>query len=172
MSLPRYRLIAVLVMALLCVMASLGGTETKTEVQRPTLAGLPGGIVRVVHLDKEFEDKGVTEDRVLSDVEVRLRKAGIKVFTSMDDPKWESSGRPVLYTQMMMVRNGNCRAQRTDIWLSQQATLTRNSARVMATTWDVGVTGSGSVFDSRDSRNALGDLVDYFINDYLAVNPK
>jgi hypothetical protein len=55
----------------------------------------------------------------------------------------------------------------------EEATLVRNpKIRDLVTTWNKGMTGFASINVSRNIRQNVGDVIDLFINDYLAVNPK
>jgi hypothetical protein len=172
MTRSRYKLIAVFVMLVMGVMTSRGESSSTPNLERRSLKGLPGVIVQTFDLYEEASKEGITEATTKTDVEVRLRKAGIKVFTSEDDHKWISSGRPTILIRMSNTVAGSWRAIRTDIWLLQDARLTRNADGLPVTTWDHGATMTGSGTLRQEIRNLLGDLVDSFINDYLAVNPK
>ena len=57
--------------------------------------------------------------------------------------------------------------------LKQDVTLTRDSdLKGSATTWETHTLGTVGANNLQDTRRVLGDLLDRFINDYLAENPK
>ena len=163
--------IAVFIMVILGSTVSRGETLTEQELQRETLKGLPGVEVVIYDISDGLKKRGITEELIKNDVEVRLRKAGIKVFMSNSDRKFLTSGRPQLIVSMFYYKSESCSAVDMNLGLSQDATLHRNSFFGARTeTWEYGFLGIN--LGTRPIKNATGDVVDQFINDYLAANPK
>ncbi len=127
-------------------------------------------------LDPEAEKDGLTKDRLQTDVELRLRKAGIQVLTKK---QWlDAPGSPYLYVEVGTIKEkeGSLAGLYTyslSVSLSQKVALTRNPSMTRhAPTWGVDVIGSVGADNLQSICDRLVNLVDKFINDYLAVNPK
>jgi hypothetical protein len=137
--------------------------------QRDTLKGLHGVQVLVEDLKPEAENYGLTREAIQTDIELRLRQYGIKVLSP------EESGRSCLYINVnAVVRDPlEIAAVAVEVQFRQEVLLCRDlKTRVNAPTWGKGsasVVGRGNL---KDVREGVKDLVDEFINDYLAVNPK
>lgn len=176
MTLSRYKLIAVFVMLLIGVMVSEGWTAESTpsrDMPRLSLKGLNVILVGVAELSPKIRNLEITDEVIKTDVEVRLRKAGIRVFTSQDKDiyeKYEKSGRPILQVSMYRVGDERGFSDRIEVQLYQDVILARDKTNIRACTWSYGYAGGNQT--ARSLRDALGDAIDHFINDYLAVNPK
>lgn len=147
----------------------LGYSADKNELE--SLKALKGLSVLVEGLPFGVEERGqLTSAQIQTDVELKLRLAGIKVI-----PKEELfgvPGSPCLYINVNILRkNTGLTAFAVRAELSQQVTLRRNpKTQVWATTWtrgEVGTVGEGKLQQIRDS---IKDVIDEFINDYLSVN--
>lgn len=158
------------------------GTEPfgNEEPQFPHLEGLQGVHVLVFPPDDpEVERRGLREAEIQTDVELRLRKAGIKVLSLGETLK--TAGQPVLY---VIVHTAAGRgpteglyAYNVNMQLMENVVLDRDpSMKVKAATWTfpeyvpgyVGMVGADKL---RATRDYLNTVVDEFINDYLAANP-
>jgi hypothetical protein len=143
---------------------------------RETLRGLGGIQVVIEHLKPNAERAGLTRKQVQTDVELRLRKAGIRVLTEQE--RLATPGMPYLYININSSQGqaplADVVAFSVSIALQQNALLVRNTAitAMGASTWSrqflVGVHRESV----RQIRDYVGDLVDAFINDYLSVNRK
>jgi hypothetical protein len=122
-------------------------------------------------MDPQAERLGLTEDQIKTDVELRLRKAGVRVLTK---EKWVSTpGAPHLFVVInTYIRSdiGLC-AYSIRLELNEMVSLAR-SLKVIGTIWERGATGMVGVDKIGGLRSSVGDQVDIFINDYLAANPK
>ena len=156
---------------LLCSTAVAGDNE----FTRPSLKGIQGVHVVVENLDPTEEEAGLTVADLQTDVELKLRLAGIPVLSKQE--MVAVPGMPDLYVTV----NVNSSTTR-DLWpyaieiqFQQNVTLVRNPQTLIlgATTWSTGAaTGSVLKQNVRRLREELKDLVDKFVNAYLAVNPK
>jgi len=145
------------------------------EIMTKPLKGLTAISVLVEKLNADIKDKtGLTEKQIETDVELKLRMAGIKVVSlgeSLNIP-----GMPYLYVNLSIFRHssGLFFAYSIYIALIENVYLERNSAiNVSAQTWfkgEIGVIGESQVSSIRN--NIIKDTVDIFINDYLSANPK
>src|SRR5215472_3875500 len=80
------------------MVTQLLGQVATAEEDRESLRGLTGVYVLVEHLTKEAERDGLSENQLQTDVELRLRRAGIKVQTRQES--LASPGRPYLYVRV------------------------------------------------------------------------
>lgn len=146
--------------------------------KRDSLKNLPGVGVVVEDFRSVAEDAGFDRQAFQTDVELKLRMAGIHVM--------ETGGAlPVLYVNVNVLHQkaGENRAFSINVAVIQEVVLRsqlcsdpeRSSGDALAnstmnaTTWSIGATGFGAV---ADVRNTVKDLVDNFANDWLAVNPR
>jgi hypothetical protein len=157
------------------LLASSGAKGIDTEESRATLRGLQGVWVIVDNLGLDVEQAGLTQNQIQTDVELRLRKAGIRILTrqetlSIPGRPWlyvgvethESRGRPGLYPFVLSL----------ELW--QLVYLARDpNVATQAPTWShksiLGMTGASHL---REVRDRVVVMVDVFINAYLAVNPE
>jgi len=141
------------------------------EYTRLTLKGLKGVRVVVEDLSTGAEAGGLTRSLVQTDVELRLRDAGIRVVSPRE------LGEPYLYVVIHAERVFQQSLYATLIRVSfrQNAVLERDRAITAygAETWSA---GSVEIFSSekmsRGTRDELGDLVDRFCKAYLSENTK
>lgn len=140
-----------------------------TIVQRDTLKGFHGVGVLVEDLRPEAEKYGLTKEALQTDTELRLRQYGIKVLPP------EQPFVPCLYIHVNTVVQERfpIAAVAVQVEFQQGVLLYRDlKTRVTATTWGEGVVIVVGASKLKDVREHVQDLVDKFINDYLAVNPK
>lgn len=141
------------------------------EYTRETLRGLKGVYVVVEDLGGEIEKAGLTKAQILTDMELKLRMAGIKVLSRED---WlKETGMPHLYVNcsVLLVSTSSFVFHIT-VSLKQQVYLSRGMKVVYAgTTWkSPGIIGINPRVE--EVRNYIKDQIDIFINAYLSVNPK
>jgi hypothetical protein len=133
---------------------------------RESLRGLSGVVVLVEDLDDDAKRTGLTEDQIQTDVELKLRLAGIEVL---------STARPFphLYVRMSVLLIGGFYPCNIIVELLQTARLERKyTTRVFAPTWSAEGLVAASNEPALAIRRYLGDYIDRFINAYLDVNPK
>ena len=142
--------------------------------ERESLAGLGGVYVLVEDMAPDVERNGLTRSTLQTDVEVKLRQAGIRVLTEAE--RAVAPGSPFLYLRVATMKSDGVGLYAVDIdlELNQEVRLTRNPAITsLARTWSaggwVGIIGSRNLSRVRDT---VRDAVDQFLNDYLAANPK
>lgn len=161
----RVVLLAVLVLVLRVL---LGGTVSAEDdkFSRETLAGLPGVAVIIEEVKPPLQ-----KSTIQTDVELRLRRAGIRVLS--EEERLQTTGFPYLYVNVNHMGD-NIAAKGVSVELRQSARLVREPHVLVpsASTWavgSVGTVGKESLVDGvrKDVRN----IVDIFINAYLSVNP-
>jgi hypothetical protein len=109
----------------------------------------------------------LSKDTIQTDVELKLRLAGIRVVTDDEDAKLP--GSPALYVNLNLT--DDARVAHVDVELEQNATLERNTLWTpRITTWSTGVLLSNPT--AQGIRDAVKDHVDTFLNAWFSVNPK
>ena len=128
---------------------------------RESLKGLPRVLVVVEHFGNRAEDAGFDRQTFQTDVELKLRMAGIKVTEDPDVPR--------LYVNVNALHRKRNKIDGYSITLGLiQGVLLESQVKTLGTTWLTGVVGIGTVDDVRTS---VKNLIDMFVNDWLAANP-
>ncbi|MGB2809403.1 MAG: hypothetical protein WBC22_16800 [Sedimentisphaerales bacterium] len=147
----------------------------KLTLKQQSLVGIDAMYVSVDELPKNAKEAGLTKRQIQTDIELKLRREGIKVVTSQEE--WlKLSGSPYLFVtiQSLKLEELPVFAYSITVELKQGVFLMRNrNISNLATTWNehrVGCAGE-KVFVS-STRRYVSDFVDIFLNDYLAANPK
>lgn len=146
---------------------------TAQEIDRAPLRGMDGIRVLVEDIRPDAEQNGLYRTQIEADVELRLRKAGIRIFSEEEHKRIPSL--PYLHIRIGTVRNDKflIYAVSINVSLVQHVALVRDSnIRLLASTWNKEHVGTVGVYVIGNIRGTVGDLVDQFANDYLAANPK
>jgi hypothetical protein len=158
--------IVFLVLAQAAIVEAQTGRAAQTD--RATLTGLKAVSVLVENIDKDAERAGFSGGQIKTDVELRLRKAGVRVVETTN------YAFPYLYINLNTLQLSNFPTwiYSLRVGLVQTVTLPREKPFFcVAETWNRGSLGfapAGTLVSS--ARSQLGDLVDQFINDFLAAN--
>lgn len=126
------------------------------------------GVV-VEQINFEVEHYGLSRDQIQADVELRLRKIGIQILSS-DDTLFA-----YLYVNVGLCKSSNedVYAFDVDVEFKQPVTLLKDNKMFFgATTWSKSIIGIINTKNLTKIREAVADLTDQFLNDYLAANPK
>jgi hypothetical protein len=136
--------------------------------QNASLKDITAVYVLVEDLPDGAKVLGLTKDSIQTDVELKLRLAGMRVATR--DEYFKLPGSPSLYVNVN-VSDSSARAASIDVELDQNALLERTGAlAVGVTTWSASrVIANPSTQFVRES---IKDEVDKFMNAWLSVNPK
>ncbi|MFQ5875317.1 MAG: hypothetical protein ACE5JL_16175 [Dehalococcoidia bacterium] len=163
-----------LVLALVPTVMLLLGPRGAWAGESRTLSGLFGVEVVVENIKPEAERDGLTRAALQTDVELRLRQAGIRVLTKTQGLR--TPGRPWLYLNVSTLkRSDGSYAYHASLGLKEYVRLERAPSRVeLAETWQtLGIIGTVGIQRLHTVvREAVRDMVDAFINAYLAANPK
>ncbi len=142
--------------------------------ERESLAGLAGVYVIVEEMDPVVEREGLARSTLQTDVEVKLRQAGIRVLTRTEWPV--APGSPHLYLRVTTLRVGEewqVYAVEILLDLGQEVMLARKpTIALVAPTWRTSWVGAVGAKKLDWVRERVRDRVDEFINAYLAANPK
>jgi len=156
-------------------------TQTYLSEERESLRGIEAFKVEtfIQKVDSEIHQRGLTKSQLKTDVELRFRTAGIKVLTKNDLSQNGSMDYPFLlvYVQIIPAKLSEVTlgyAYSIDLSFYQNIILYREpSIAIRAITWNISYTGIAPYETSiRSIRENVINLVDTFMNGYLAVNPK
>jgi hypothetical protein len=137
---------------------------------KETLRGLPGVWVIVSKLDKYIIQKGLHHDQIRKDVELRMRSAGIKIFTKSEAA--EHPAHPFFYVHLYLKKwDEHFYIFQLNMHLEQSATLW-NGVATPTTTWKTAKVGKVESKSIQEVRDIINGIVDDFIADWLTVNPK
>jgi hypothetical protein len=165
------RLVAYCVVVLVCLVTSNALADSERE--RETLKGLQGVGVVVKDPGVYASSAGLTISMLRSDVERRLRQAGIAVLSEAE--RDSTAGWPYLQVAVTvgpLPSRLSGHLYSVEVQFHQQVTLVRvPTVKTGAVTWN---TSSFGVADSPSEtiRRSVRDSVDVFINAHLAANPK
>jgi hypothetical protein len=167
-DMKRKGLAAVLVLVCFLGMGMRGAFAAERD--HLSLRGLKGVWVMV---EPKPEQDSSTKGQLQTDVELRLRNAGIRVLTREGSLK--TKGSPLLYMNIttMPVSNLSLYVFSILVELYQDVRLERDPSIVVmgASTWSKHYLGAVGKNNLGQVRSRVDNLVDMFINDYLAVNP-
>ena len=131
------------------------------------LKGIGTVFVAVEPLPDGAKVLGLSEDTIQTDVELKLRLAGMRVVTMEEGKK--VPGRPYLYVRITLT--DNALAASVEVQLNQDALLGRNNEFAPSvTTWSTGFLLANPTAQS--IRDGVKDDVDKFLNEWLSLNPK
>jgi len=148
--------------------------QTLISSERETLRGLKGFYVLII------DDIGL-ESILKTAVELKFRKAGIRVLT-IDELAF-MPGEPYLWIIVRAINTIKLKSPQISfsgffysvtVEFKQDVTLSRNHfIKTSGVTWTDSILGTTPETNAwRNIREAVSFLVDEFMNDYLAVNPK
>ena len=169
--------ILALIGVVLCGAGIWTASASNYEKGHRVLVGLKGVKVLVAFESQEAETYGLTKDMIQTKIELQLRRNGIKILTQ-DEYAKEKGSPTLIVTVTMIIRK----------FLGEEAyaTYTLNIAHnefvqlirdptifSYSPTWEIRHLYSTRVGNLYDGFYAtLEDALDFFINDYLAANPK
>jgi hypothetical protein len=167
-AMKRKGIVTLLVLVCFLAMGMFGAFAAERD--HLSLRGIKG--VRVM-VEANPEQGGSTKGQLQTDIEFRLRNAGIRVFTREESLK--AKGSPFLYVNItiMPVSGLSLYVFSILVELYQDVRLERDPSIVVmgASTWSKHYLGAVGKNNLGQIRNRADDLVDMFINDYLSVNP-
>lgn len=157
-----------LVLALALYMTT-AATQISPEDQRQSLTDISTLQVRVAALTQDATADGLRVDDLKTDTKLKLRSAGIKV---------DDESAPYLYVVVTYIKS--IAPQGWDIGyfgnvivtLQQPVVFISNGEKGYGATWMEHVVFNGLPGDGAEFvRASLRNIIDKFINDYLAANP-
>lgn len=144
---------------------SVYAVEERDDLKGLHLKGLPGVDVMIGPLQPKVEKYGLTEDAIKTTVELRLRRHGIRVNPS-----------PLvlhIIVNVLVDEEFDCTAVNVLVELLRPAVLLFNpKTQTSAAIWSKSIINLAPLDEITGVMKGVQTLVDEFINDYLAANPK
>ena len=167
------RIIPLLFAIPLLVVIAPSVAKAQERVGKETLRGLKGVYVLANMTKADDEQQGLRQNQLQTDVELRLRKAGIYVATETERSN-SNFGTLYIGVAIKQIRGFPMYSYLITVELNQPVSLVRNpSMKILAATYAVGdILGTVGADHLVDVRHSVSDAVDTFINDYLAMNQK
>jgi hypothetical protein len=163
-----------LAVVLLVAVSSATAQDDDPRGERQSLKGLKGVYVLVEDLKAEAERDGLNQASIRTDVELKLRQAGITVLTKAEAEA--APGAPCLYISVDTKgsQSESLYGVSMKVELKQNVRLDRDPSMWLpgVTTWSVEAVGTVGRGKLRNLRDRVKDYADRFINAYLSVNPK
>ena len=165
-TMKKYKRSIFIMVLMLVLSTSVFAGDIKSD--RETLKNLKGVHVHVQDLNQDIEQAGLSKNQIRTDVELKLRLAGIKVLTLIEH--YEGKGAPYLhiYLDSHKTEKGEF-VYSLSFGIIQEVRLVRNNTITDAITWSISGVGYNNI---EGIRAHIKDRADKFINDYLSVNPK
>ena len=157
----------------ICISMFTPYSFAQTDLEIRSLNGLPGVAIIVEDFADLHTGEVLSEAQVEKDVRALLEKAGIEVF-KLDELKGVP-GRPVLYVNINLLRNAECKqyAASVSLELRQDAITARTGQLIFATrTWHDEQLVILSVNELQVVRGYIGKAVLKFVGDFGKVNEK
>ena len=165
----RIALASVLPLLIFALVWANPASADDTPSTRNTLKGITTISVLAGPTSLEAENDGLVRDQIQTDVELRLRQAGITVNSNVPPNPLEML---VVYVQTRKNRLGAyAYAVNVEFW-QLVCVRAQTDKCTLAPTWSVSGIGLESASSLRDVRRVVADYVDQFINAYLEQNPK
>jgi predicted Zn-ribbon and HTH transcriptional regulator len=138
--------------------------------QRDVLAGLEAVSVTVEEFPAGTEKFGLSREALQTDVELRLRQYGVSVCAKES----LKPGFALLYVDVtpVIIEDAPLGAISVSVELKEAVRLLRSPTICVASTWSRGSVLLYGTSKLKEVRQDVKDLVDEFINDYLAANLK
>ena len=160
----------VLVVGLLTLAMGRPVMGSDNEYARATLKGISGVQVLVESFDENAKNAGFDIRTFQTDMELKLRLAGIKVLTKKES--FAAPGSPYLYLNVNPLSPEERKPNfpySINLELNQKTRLIRDpSIEAPGATWSTSGVGYGEIPHIRES---VKDNMDIFINAWLSVNP-
>lgn len=141
-----------------------------------SLKGLKGVEVLIEELSPDLENLNLTMIQIQSEVESKLRKAGIQVLSKEENEKIQPLRKPYLYIKINSCKLSSRKesiAFNIGIALNQQVMLREQADSkecFFAPTWYTSVVGAAGRKNIQEILDIVQDLIDKFINAYLKAN--
>jgi hypothetical protein len=139
--------------------------DDNNKYSRESLAGIASLGVVVEELPTPATKLGLTKEAIQTDVELKLRLAGMEVDST--------NHAQYLYVEVnVLAANNRSNAVNIHVEMAQAVTLHRDAAILTtAATWSISELAT-NVYTAQDIRDLIKDQVDRFLNAWLSVNPK
>jgi hypothetical protein len=154
-----------------CIFASLssGVAKESDKQSRASLVAIKGVGVIVEDLAPDAEQESFSTQLIQTDVEQKLRAAGITVLAEEELAK--APGIPYLYVNIFTFREAELYTYHITLELKQMVALIRKpGVKQSAATWKISSGGTVGAMKLRELRAFVKDDVDRFISAWKAAN--
>ncbi len=146
----------------------------KLRVDARSLIGVKSIYVLVEGLKEDAKSAGLTEEQLKTDIELKLQLAGIKVNSREESLASKDGAHIYVNINTFGDKGSPFIMYHASLVFTQRVTVLRSPfTTVFGTTWSKGAVGirSRSKFPET-AQQAVKELVDIFLNNYLTANPK
>ena len=150
----------------LLALGLFGSSASAQDQPKSWLKGMTAAKVKI-SMSQALVDAGVQGARLRTQIELRLRNAGLRVDPSLT--------QPVLYVEITAVRGPgtNAFASYVNVQVSEDVKVARNGQDVFTIIWGPNL---HVLYTVRDLENELfvttTNKIDEFLNDWLGANPR
>jgi len=156
-----------------CLAGVLAAKVFALSEKQLSLTEIKALCVFVQGVTEETKETGLTEKQIKRDVELKLKRAGIRVVS--EEECSELAGSPVLYVNISARKRKQTAAfvYHVNIGLLQKVSLVRSpKIRIMSITWTKGQLGHCPAKSFvKSAQQTVGYLIERFLNDYRTANP-
>ncbi len=165
----RY-VVSAIIMVLTCL--ALSTAHATTSAERESLRGLAGVAVVIEVINSDAQADGLSEEAVLTAVELILKSSGIRVLSQLES--FSTPSAPFLYVRINTMKTELAYAVDLHVALDQRVSLVqRPEHKMSAATYELSSVG---MYSTRLLRDLISDGVEpdvkAFATDFLAVNPR
>ena len=162
-----FKFIVFATVIMMCLILEANGQMSMTD--KNSLQGITRLIVVVENIEPEIERDVIERSTIQTDVELKLRMAGVKVINSFDNNSLE--GPHYIYVNINILKIDEFQyVYNINVKLIQGVMLIRNDELCLATTWSDTYLGFAGTLKQESIRDSIKELVDNFIIDYLDMN--
>ena len=142
------------------------------QVARDTLRGISAITVSVTYWGRtDSEPQGISKEQVRNNVELRLREAGIRVVGPEESVRLKHVSAE-LDVSINCIDHQSVYACYVETQLAQAVHVERNNQFTVTPTWSVRRFALLGTERIRGIHDYVRDMVDQFLNAYLAVNTR
>jgi len=145
-------------------------TDTDDQTARNTLRGMSAITVSVSYrVETESEPPGIRKEQIKNNVELRLREVGIRVVPSEEAVRLKHASAE-LQVSITCMNHQYVYACHLVTQVVQAMTVVRNDQFTTSPTWSVERYVLLGIERVREIQEHTRDMVDQFLNAYLAMN--
>jgi len=139
--------------------------------ERDNLKGLKGVFLVIDPLSTDLEKRDVSRDELHRRLVVKLRDAGIGILSVKNAST--TPGQPILQLKIASVKNTTGHGLLIQLWMNEKVMFERDRNRIVhGITWIQTTIAFDGELQSRRIYDSVDEVLNEFINDYLAANPK
>ena len=139
--------------------------------ERDNLKGLKGVFLVIDPLSADLEKRGVSRDELQRRLVVKLREAGIGILSVKNAST--TPGQPILQLKVASVKKTTGHGFLIQLWMNEKVIFDRDRNRIVhGITWIQTTIEFDGDLQARGIYGSADEVLNEFINDYLAANPK